>query len=145
MPWAVRGDPLAREGLRLAVQARLEVEAAALPAGKILALYRKHLFEKGAARKAGDDGCSARLGFTEAEVKKVIDADGRLPLHEALLCRVRYFCDSAVLGSKAFIENFFRTNPSRVGRRSCARPLRYIDLPNTFTLRELRSRVITKG
>ena len=142
---AVRGDPLAREGLRLAVQARLEVEAAALPAGKILALYRKHLFEKGAARKAGDDGCSARLGFTEAEVKKVIDADGRLPLHEALLCRVRYFCDSAVLGSKAFIENFFRTNPSRVGRRSGARPLRYIDLPNTFTLRELRSRVITKG
>ena len=35
-------------------------------------------------------------------------ARGRLPLNEILRCRVRYFTDGVILGSRVFVEDQFR-------------------------------------
>ncbi|MDB6152764.1 MAG: hypothetical protein JWL90_1217, partial [Chthoniobacteraceae bacterium] len=72
-------------------------------------------------------------------------AGGKLGLYDALRCRVRYFCDGMVLGSKAFVEEFFRSNRARFSarRESGARPLKRLDMPGLYTVRDLRSGVIT--
>ena len=143
---AVAGVERARVGLRIAVQARLEEEVTTLSESDVLANYRKCLFEHGLERRAGDDGSPAKKGFSQEQVEKVLEEGGKLPLHQALLCRVRYFCDGVVIGSKAFVDDFFNANRSQFGprRKTGARRLRYLDLLGIFTLRDLRLRVITK-
>jgi hypothetical protein len=42
-------------------------------------------------RKEGAEGQAARPGFTPEQVQAVIEAGGRLPMHEVLRCRVRHF------------------------------------------------------
>ena len=140
---AVVGSAVAREGLCLAVLARLEV---VLPIEEAMAAYRRYLFEEGIAREAGDDGTPARRGFTEEQVDAALKAGGKLPLYNALRCRVRYFGDGLVFGTKEFIEKFFSSNRKKFGarRQGGARPLRYLHLPNLYTMRDLRRGVVTR-
>ena len=49
-----------------------------------------------------------RPGFTQEQVKAVLDAGGSLPLHALLRCRVRCFSDGLALGSAAFLEGVFQ-------------------------------------
>ncbi|MDB6174419.1 MAG: hypothetical protein JWL59_3730 [Chthoniobacteraceae bacterium] len=86
---AVHGWKLARKGLRIAIQARFGEE---IPMGKVMAFYRKYLFEEGVERLAGEDGTPARRSFSEAAVEEVLKAGGKLGLYDALRCRVRCFC-----------------------------------------------------
>ncbi|MDB6172294.1 MAG: hypothetical protein JWL59_1605 [Chthoniobacteraceae bacterium] len=139
---AVQGRKRAREGLRIAIEARFGEE---IPMWKVMAFYRKYLFEEGVERLAGEDGTPARRGFSEAAVEEVLKAGGKLGLYDALRCRMRYFCDGMVLGSKSFVEEFFRLNRGRFGarRESGARPLKRLDMPGLYTVRDLRSGVIT--
>jgi hypothetical protein len=139
---AVGGWKLAREGLRIAIQARLGQE---LPMSKVMPAYRKYLFEEGMERLAGEDGTPARRGFGKADVEAVLKAGGKLGLYDGLRCRVRYFCDGMVLGSKAFVEAFFKSNRARFGvrRESGARPLKRLNLPDLYTVRDLRGGVMT--
>jgi hypothetical protein len=58
---------------------------------------RKQLFERG-------EQTASRLGFTPETVKAVLEGEGKLTLSQALHCRVRYFSDGVVLGSKSFVE-----------------------------------------
>jgi hypothetical protein len=44
-----------------------------------------------------------QLGFTPETVKAVLEGEGKLTLSQALHCRVRYFSDGVVLGSKSFV------------------------------------------
>ena len=89
----------------------------------------------------------ARTGISPEEVKKVLDSGGELSLTEALRCRVRYFADGAVLGSRQFANEIFLRYRDYFGvtRESGARPLTGIDtskLGGLFGLRNLRRQPI---
>ena len=97
--------------------------------------YRETLFGKGSAPKQQ----GARIN--PAALQKVIKAKGRLPLHQVLRCRVRYFTDGAVLGGHAFVQKHLRTYQKLTGRRSrtAPRPVPQVtDWGDLSTLRGLR-------
>jgi putative transposase len=73
-------------------------------------------------------------------VLKVLKAKGKLPLGSYLRCRVRYFCDGAVLGSWEFVEGMFRECRGWFGdrRKSGARRMRGLAGGELFTVRDLR-------
>ena len=68
----------------------------------------------------------ARRGFIREEVEAEKKRGGKLPLHEALLCRVRYFSAGAVIGSRGYVEEMFEQHRDRFGpaRESGARKMR---------------------
>jgi len=138
---AVAGRKLAREGLATAISFRLgNPGRKTLTPGRALALYRSYLYESGPAQAAGTDGTKARRGFTPEEIAKVLADGGKLELEQALLCRLRYFCAGAVLGSRAFVESVFQSHRSCFGpkRKTAARPLRELNTPDLFVARALR-------
>ncbi|MBL9134542.1 MAG: chemotaxis protein CheW [Verrucomicrobiales bacterium] len=67
----------------------------------------------------------------------------RVSLHDYLQCRVRYFTDGMVLGSREFVESVFRAAPDRFGarRQTGARRMRGLADLGLFTARDLRLRV----
>lgn len=65
-------------------------------------------------------GCTPREGagaITPEQFHQVIKADGKLPLADVLRCRVRYFADGAVLGSRAFVSHHLARYREKTGRR----------------------------
>jgi hypothetical protein len=83
------------------------------------ATYRHWLF--GTATEARESGASIDAALFE----KVIKEGSRLPLSTVLRCRIRYFTDGAVLGSKAFVETHLRAYRAVTGRRgrTAVRPI----------------------
>ena len=136
---AVGGGRLARAGLRIAVQARF---GGTIASNRVMAQYRSFLFESGQAREAGKNGELRRRGFSAEEIKEVLKAGGELELADALRCRVRYFCDGAVLGSRAFVDRVFASHRKWFGsnRKTGARKLSGINAPGLFAARALRVR-----
>ena len=67
-----------------------------------------------------------RKGMSEAEVKKEEEQAGVIPLGRMLRCRVRYFTDGAVIGSRSFVNEAFARARERFGsrRKDGARKLR---------------------
>jgi hypothetical protein len=100
---AVAGNASAREGLALVCGGR-DWE-------KTQAIYRQFLF--GAGSRPRKEGGVIPID----EFKEVAAAGGRLPLAEILRCRVKYFTDGAVLGSKAFVQAHLVAYRLRTGRR----------------------------
>jgi len=97
--------------------------------------YRETLFGKGAAPKEGG------VKIDAAAMQKVIKAKGRLPLHQVLRCRVRYFTDGAVLGGQTFVQQHLTNDQKLTGKRSrtAPRPVpRVTDWGDLSTLRGLR-------
>ncbi len=101
-------------------------------------LYRQQLYERG-------EQTASRSGFSREAVREVLDGEGKLTLSQALHCRVRYFSDGVVLGSKAFVEDVYQRNREQFGlkRRSGARALRRTDAGDLCTMRDLRLEVIS--
>ncbi len=63
----------------------------------------------------------------EAELARLSDEEARdLKVSKVVRCRVRYFTDGAVIGSKAFVDGVFRVSRERFGpkRKDGARKLR---------------------
>ena len=85
-----------------------------------------------------------KRGFSRQEVEAVLHAGGKLPLPAVLRCRVRYFTDGVVLGSSAFLEDFFETKREFFGaqRKTGARRMRGADWGGVWTLRDLKVNVI---
>jgi hypothetical protein len=79
-------------------------------------------------------------GFSTEEVNKVLESGGKLPMHELLRCRVRYFSDGLAIGSKEFVEKIFKRYPGHFGdkRKQGARNMRFGDWLGLRTLRDLR-------
>ena len=75
------------------------------------AAYRLALF----GTAAGTPGHAAAI--TPEAIAAVITARGRLPLATVLRCRLRYFSDGAVLGSRIFVESQLALYCVRTGRR----------------------------
>jgi putative transposase len=124
---AVGGSALARRGLRSVAGGRGWDEAQSA--------YRQILFGTG----AGPRGSGAAIPLER--FKQVVNEGGRLPLATVLRCRIRYFNDGAVLGSRAFVEQQLAIYRCKTGRRerTAPRPLpNCTDWGELATLRGLR-------
>jgi hypothetical protein len=106
---------------------------------RILAEYRLELFGRGHAR-VDPEGGVVRAGISARRIQEVLQKTGRLERWEAVRSRVRYFSDGLILGSRPFVERFFSLNRWRFGptRKNGARAMRYLDLPELFTVRDLQ-------
>jgi hypothetical protein len=84
----------------------------------------------------------------KAEVVEVaVEQGGVMPVHQALRHRVRYFCDGAVLGTAAFVNEVFEREQSlrkrfREKRTSGARRMRGADWGELRVLRDLQKDVM---
>jgi putative transposase len=97
--------------------------------------YRQTLFGTGASVKTH----AGRLSVDD--FNRVIAEKGKLPLATVLRCRVRYFSDGAVLGSRAFVQSQLSTYQRKTGRRSRTVPRQIphvTDWGDLTTLRGLR-------
>ena len=135
---AIGGNKEARHGLRRLMQAALG--GGSLSWGKAQPEYRQRLYVQGRQKGLDPEGHPIRKGFTPVEVEKIVAAGGRLPMHELLRCRVRYFSDGLALGSQAFVESVFARYRGQFGanRQTGARPMRFGEWLNLCTLRDLR-------
>jgi putative transposase len=63
---------------------------------------------------------------------------------DLLRCRVRYFSDGAVVGSKDYINAIFESERKRFGakRKTGARPMRELEGGNLQSMRDLRVKPI---
>lgn len=105
-----------------------------------LAGYRVWLFGQGEANEGiTEAGTPVRRGFTRAEVKRVVEAKGRVDLADYLRLRVRYFADGAVLGTKGFVNGVFVAMRERFGpkREDGARRMKGVK-EELYSLRALR-------
>lgn len=124
---AVAANKLARIGISRAVGSDEWDE--------VQARYREMLFGSGAAAREG------KASIAKADLERVITEGGNLPLTSVLRCRVRYFIDGAVLGSRAFVQSQLIAYHRRTGRCAHAspRPLpAFTDWGDLTTLRSLR-------
>ena len=126
---AVGGMRLARSGLASAVSYEKKITW-----NQALLHYRKFMYGVGQEVKGGatPDGYEqSKGGFSQREIEAIWEEGGKLTLAQVLRCRVRYFTDGVVLGSQAFVDEFFtrqrelfgerRTSGgSSVGRLACA-------------------------
>jgi len=134
---AMAGRRRAKEGVRRAVGGGSMSEA--------MGVYRVLLYNEGSELResVGEDGRLVRGALKQEEVVKVLKAKGRLGLGEYVRCRVRYFCDGAVLGSRGYVEEVFRKNRRWFGekRKVGARRMRGLEGMELFTARDLRVNV----
>ena len=132
----------ARAGLVRALRAHKGVEAdAALWRNDVAVEYRKTLLAGAGERveeRVERSGAMKRLvkrkGLTreqlEQEKRRLLEAEekrlGEIPFGRMLRCRVRYFTDGAVIGSRDFVNAVFEAARARFGpkRKDGARKLR---------------------
>jgi putative transposase len=105
---ALGGDKAAQSGLSVVMENSNWKETQAL--------YRQMLFA--IAAEAREQGASV----SAEALAKVMQDEGRLPLATVLRCRVRYFSDGAVLGSRAFVEKQLAVYRVHTGLREQAVP-----------------------
>ncbi len=141
----------ARAGLVRALRAHQGIGAdAGLWAGGVSEEYRK-LLMVGAVGKSsesvGRDGKSIpktmRKGISKGEAESEGERDGEIPLGKLLRCRIRYFTDGAVIGSRSFVDEAFAKSRERFGkkRKTGARRMKGHAAPAggiLWSLRELR-------
>ena len=138
---AVAGSARARKGLGNLMRDEALRNGTSVPDWRVVGReYRKILFGIGEERLAAD-GEPARKGMTAEEVAKVQAEGGRLSMAEQLRCRVRYFTDGVVIGTKGFVESFFEAKREFFGpkRKSGARKMRGGDWGDLRSVRDLRT------
>ena len=115
---------------------------------EVLAQYRQHLYYDGARRVNQYTGAVTKPGFERKVVDKVLDEGGELPLIQLLNCKVRYFSDGVVIGSKGFVEKMLdehRNEFSPMRRKRGANKMKKGDWGGLCTAGELRSTVISES
>lgn len=142
------GKVLARLGLKQVMDTQGAVlNRQPVVPSRALELYAQWMALSGQQVATTESGQALRVGLTPKQVQEVLSSGGRLDRSEALRCRVRYFSDGAVLGSKATLEDLFQSQRSRFGpqRKSGARKVRGVVLPGVFSLRDLRKEVVLRS
>jgi hypothetical protein len=88
-------------------------------------------------------GSAKEWPASREELLDRLDAGEKLSLQELLRCRVRFFDDGSVIGSREFVDEVWVQNRERFGprRKSGARPIRGCAEP-IFSLRALQVRAI---
>ena len=90
-----------------------------------------------------------RRGVSREKALEILENGGRLSEVEYLHCRVRYFCDGAAMGGKAFVEEIFTENREKFGkmRKEEAKLVRSLTLKKPeerlYNLRNLRKDVFS--
>ena len=107
--------------------------------------YRKLLYISGQAQGSTPEGRPAKPGFSQDEVDRVLESGGQLTVQQALCCRVRYFSDGLILGSRTYVDDTFSRYRDRFGqkRKSGARPMKEIACGDLFTARRLQLAPVT--
>ena len=104
-------------------------------------VYRRVLFGAGEESGLDEHGRPLTKGFSKKRVAKVLARDGELRHYELLRCRVRYFTDGVVLGSKGFVNEVFeqfRGTYFDTKRKEGARAMKGGDWGELCTARDLR-------
>ena len=106
----------------------------------MFAVYRQWLYGQGEEKGRAEDGGPTKRGFNRDQIAEVLAKKGRLSRWEMLRCRVRYFADGGVIGSKGFVNAVFMANRERFGgkRKDGARRMRGVDSAGLYALRNLR-------
>jgi putative transposase len=132
---AVGGSGQARQGLQLLFE-HLDYEGGW---EEVARLYREQLYVRGER-----DEQAQKPGFSPEAVQAVLDAGGRLPKGQILRCRVRYFSDGLILGSRHFVDEAFARHRDHFGpkRTTGARAMGYGEWDGLCTARRLRLGVI---
>ncbi len=133
---AVAGEKLARRGIAFLLGMHGQEDSWR----KLAAQYRKLIFCAG-------EKTESKAGFDPAQVRKVLDEGGELPLHDLIRCHVRYFNDGVALGCRLFVDEVFAQNRSLFGerRKEGARKMRGGDWNGLFCLRNLSSALTAPG
>ena len=144
----------ARAGLVRALRAHKGARAdAGLWANGVSREYRKLLMAGAVGKsveKIGSDGKTIvktlRKGISKEDAAKDENADGDIPLGKMLRCRIRYFTDGAVIGSRSFVDEAFMKSRERFGprRKTGARKLKgeaFAAAGSVWSLRDLRKGV----
>jgi REP element-mobilizing transposase RayT len=139
---AVSGHRIARRGLQRVVLG-LQRGKEASPS-RSLEIYRTYVYQQGSEERESlnSEGQTVRGALSREDVLKVIREQGRLPLNDYLHCRVRYFCDGAVFGSREYVNGVFEEFRHRLGpkRKDGARRIKGLN-EKLYTLRNLRMAV----
>ncbi len=90
--------PQAKQGLSRALLLSAET-----PWSRVGKEYRKLLFQTGTSASKAD---AVRIPPRVA-AHVIEELDGEIPLPELLRCRIRYFTDGGILGSRAFVQEQF--------------------------------------
>ena len=103
-------------------------------------VYRCGLFEDGKAREAK----AAKGGFATETAEAGKKRMGKLSRAALLRCRVRYFSDGLVLGTKSYVDGVFENHRGQFGpkRTSGARALHEDAQGSLFTARQLTVRTV---
>ena len=114
---------------------------------QLMEAYRTWLYGRGQEKRDMEGGKVLRPGFTKEAVKQTREKRGKLSLSEMLRCRVRYFTQGAVLGSRSFVDNFFALRRERFGasRKHGAKPMRGADFGGLCALRDLGGAIQGQG
>jgi putative transposase len=130
---AMGGSKLAQAGLQMALGEAGDWSA-------VSGRYRQLLYVTGETRGVAAEGRGMRPGFSYEAVETVVALKGKLPLNEVLRCRVRYFTDGVILGSRVFVEEAFLRHRRQFGvkRQNGARALKGAQWGDLFTARQLR-------
>ncbi|MCZ6673152.1 MAG: transposase [Verrucomicrobia bacterium] len=129
---ALVGEPRARSGICKLLHEK-NINTA-------LADYRKILFLMGSTTST-----ESQKVMDRETVKKVVEADGELPIAQVLRLKIRYFTDGMVLGSKDYVNQIFQTHRDLFGknRKSGARAVRGLQNSGLTVIRDLRKEVFT--
>ncbi len=104
--WSGYAESVAKGGVAIEGIFKLFMERC-LDGQEVLSVYRQKLYCQGAENCNALTGDVIRPGFKREVVEKVLEADGKLSLQDVLQCRVRYFSDGLIIGSKVFVEQMF--------------------------------------
>jgi REP element-mobilizing transposase RayT len=100
--------------------------------------YRKHLFLQGATATENNPPA-----FELAKAQEVVEQEnGELSLQERLRCKIRYFSDGVILGSRSFVESYCQRLKQKIGykRKSGPVALKAVGLATLWVFRNLRIR-----
>ncbi len=124
----------ARAGLVRALRAHQGVAADATFWTNDVAREYRRILMMGAVGKSTEcinrdgkvEAKTLRKGISKEEAELARNRDGEIPIGKVLRCRIRYFTDGAVIGSRSFVDEAFVKCRERFGpkRKSGARKLR---------------------
>jgi len=105
---------------------------------QVAAEYRKHLFLSGAVGSEKHPPA-----FDQAKAQAVVEQEkGELSPQERLRCKIRYFSDGVILGSRAFVESHCQRLEQKIGykRKSGPTALKFFGPTALWVFRNLRVR-----
>jgi hypothetical protein len=147
---AVAGSDRARSGLIAVVDGKLfrkkkkqtnEKKHAETEWKRAQGEYRIYLYCKGSSPAPGK-GAGAK-SLAEAAWRREIERGGEIPVAQALRCRVRYFTDGAVIGSKQYVADVFNSHRELFGprRKTGPRKMKGSKWNGLCTIRDLRREI----